>query len=347
MSRSSPSFREVKPETIPYMHLYSKIMSENPVLRDETVYPAYWQEEPVALTLAKKQYEMMQKGFSEESALREAQKYVNTLENDAYENMIKVKRIMADKISRDSYLTDINISNEIAKWRGILKITPYDELPLGDQGEIDHFVQTKLLNWREVERERRMKDPVFNWQFERLREQVFPEMFEDRLKSMTNKRDVYKKELMQAYDVDVTGLVTQSPFYYEDYMILFNKLRERPHLARWNERHRDNLAKWIIETLGFQSILKSQSPGLVQSYLDQLRSQYFPMIKYPADALSFNLPSPDKVKEILYANGIGYKTEEGKLYIKRFYRLPALLFPKQTWTTQLLNDRSKLRYEVS
>jgi hypothetical protein len=36
----------------------------------------------------------------------------------------------------------------------------------------------------------------------------------------------------------------------------------------------------------------------------------------------------------------------GKLMIKRFYRLPMLLFPKETFTTVLLMDQTKLRYAV-
>ena len=339
----APPAMDIQPSKIPYYKLYEKIMTENPILRDEKVYPAFWQQEPVALTLAKKQYQFIREGMSEDDALKAAQKFVNDLENISYEEIIKINKMMKDKDATDSIFTDPVVHNEILKWRNVIKDTNYEELSLEDKGEIDYFIQTKLLKWREVERERRMKDPVFVWQFNKLRDQVFPKSKEEFEKNVIQKREEFKRNLIDSFNIDANALETKSPFYYEDYVSLFNKLSDRPILSRWNERHRDNLSRWIIDTLAFKSLTTSASPAKTQKYLDQIRSQFFPMIKFPGDAASFKLPSVDEMKKILYENGIGYKTEDKKLFIKRFYCLPSLLFPQQTWTIQILNDQEKLR----
>jgi hypothetical protein len=50
----------------------------------------------------------------------------------------------------------------------------YEDLELADQGELDFFIQTKILKWTEVQRERRMKDVIFYSEFHKLREILFP-----------------------------------------------------------------------------------------------------------------------------------------------------------------------------
>lgn len=50
----------------------------------------------------------------------------------------------------------------------------------------------------------------------------------------------------------------------------------------------------------------------------------------------------DDFKAILYANDVGYKRKDDKLFVQRIHRLPMLLFPKETFTTALLTDRKKL-----
>jgi hypothetical protein len=50
----------------------------------------------------------------------------------------------------------------------------------------------------------------------------------------------------------------------------------------------------------------------------------------------------DEFKAILYANDVGYKRKEDKLFVQRIHKLPMLLFPKETFTTALLTDRKKL-----
>jgi hypothetical protein len=87
------------------------------------------------------------------------------------------------------------------------------------------------------------------------------------------------------------------------------------------------------------------------------------MVRYPGRAASFTLPSLAEVRAILYKNDIGYKRDSsavavpekgeseasvaesagGKLLIKRFYKLPMLLFPEETFTTTMLADQEKLK----
>jgi hypothetical protein len=340
---TAPPVQKLETRQIPYIKLYQKIVSDDPIMRNETVFPAYWQEEPVALTMAKKQYELMTtQKLSEAEALKAAKRYVSDLENKAYEDMINFKKSLDDRHARESFTSKEELMMEINKYRALLRETPFEDLDLADQGEIDYFIQTKVLGWREVERNRRMKDPLFVWQFERIRARIFPEIFEDEVNLKQDLRGEYKKRFAEAYGMDLSGLKATSPFYYEDYEILFNKCRDRPHLARWNERPREHISRWILDTLALQTAIRNSSSQRTSMYLDELRAQFFPMIKYPQDALSFTLPSVEKMKEILYQNDIGYKVVDNKLYIRRFYLLPALLFPKQTYTTKIIYSQTKL-----
>lgn len=47
--------------------------------------------------------------------------------------------------------------------------------------------------------------------------------------------------------------------------------------------------------------------------------------------LTYSLPSVEKFKQLLYDNDIGYKVVDGKLYVRRFYMIPQILFPKETF----------------
>eukprot|EP01035_Chromulina_nebulosa_P055601 gene55601-76189_t len=127
---------------IPYLDLYEKAVMKNPVYIDEKVYPAYWQNEPQALTLAKKQYALMKDGMSEELAYEKAVEYVNSLENTSYEEMMNFLQMLCEKGTNKPFLTDDSIAEELVYWKGRLKETRYKDLELGEQGEIDFFIQT-------------------------------------------------------------------------------------------------------------------------------------------------------------------------------------------------------------
>ena len=53
----------------------------------------YWAHEPQALTLAKKQFEFMEKGDTEDEAYDKAVNFVEEKEGEAYENL---KKLMSD-----------------------------------------------------------------------------------------------------------------------------------------------------------------------------------------------------------------------------------------------------------
>ena len=63
------------------------------------------------------------------------------------------------------------------------------------------------------------------------------------------------------------------------------------------------------------------------SYIDSVRSHFFPMLSLPSEARLFSLPTDEEFRAILYSNEVGYKRVNGKLYVRRYYRIPMLLFP--------------------
>lgn len=343
---TAPPVTYIKPHRIPYVHLYKRIIEDDPILRDETVYPAYWQEEPLALTMAKKQYELITKhGLDVEEAYKQAKSYINTLESKAYEELKHLKSTLDDLDAQDPFSSDAEIREQLIKYNDLMsKFPSYDAVPIADRGDIEYFVQTKILKWKHVERERRMKDPLFAARFEELMVNIFPYLQNEREGTRLKQGKAGYLELLEHnHNLRMTRMRTSQPFYFEDYKMFFDKLKEKPNLSRWSERNRETLSRWIIDTLAYQEILETRTPGRVQSYLDQLRSQFFPMIKYPEEAETFVLPSLDDLKKLLYSNDIGYKPVGKKLFVKRFYNLPVLLFPKQTWATSILSDQNRVK----
>lgn len=53
----------------------------------------------------------------------------------------------------------------------------------------------------------------------------------------------------------------------------------------------------------------------------------------------FPVPTVDSIKKLLYQNQIGYKVVNGKVYVRMLYRIPALLFPKETFAANLIHDK--------
>ena len=349
MRDTAPIVNNVNINTIPYMKLYKDAVDKNPIYADERVYPAYWQHEPQALTLAKKQYELMQNGINENDAYNQALEYVEVLEDKAYDNL----KIFLSSLNNDSnnngnsikkpWSSDMKIVNDINQYHEKLKHKSYHELELHEQGDIDYIIQTKILKWNEVDRERRMKDPVFNMQFDKLRKAIFPEIkSHDDIERLKN-HDITKDNILTIFNVNKDKLCTQAPFYFDDYTFWFNKLKLQPLLIKWSELDREGLSRWIIDVLAYREVLEKSSNEDLQKYLDDLRAHFFPMVKYPEKSHSFNLPKLNDIKAILYNNDIGYKTITSKLYIKRFYKLPVLLFPTETFTTSMLTNQERLR----
>jgi hypothetical protein len=143
---TAPPVRKVQAKNIPYLRLYEKVVQRNPQYADERVYPAYWQHEPQALTLAKKQYELIQNGSSEEEAYEAAVKYVDELENQSYEALQELLANAQGGGARLPYLADPEIASAISTWRNKLVETSYFDMEAADQGEIDFLIQTKVLS---------------------------------------------------------------------------------------------------------------------------------------------------------------------------------------------------------
>jgi hypothetical protein len=339
----APPIRKLETRTIPYLKLYNQAIARNPILKDEKVYPAFWQHEPQALTLAKKQYELMQTGLDEDSAYNKAVEYIEALESTSYESLRELLDNMEERGAKMPFVADNELSLSISEWKEKLLITSYEDLTFADQGELDQLIQMKILKWNEVERERRMKDPIFAMQFDRLRTIIFPDSDVNRQQSLIKEHENYKNKLLSLYNVTQTKLVTSSPFYVEDYAAHFAKLKVQPLLSRWSESEREELSRWIINTLAYREIIEKRSSADVQKYLDDLRSHFFPMVRYPELVASMNFPDIQAVKKVLYNNDIGYKSQSDKLFVKRFYKLPVLMFPKETFTTEMLTNQDRLK----
>lgn len=56
---------------------------------------------------------------------------------------------------------------------------------------------------------------------------------------------------------------------------------------------------------------------------------------------TYKLPSVETFKQMLYDNDIGYKVVDGKLFVRRFYAIPLLLFPEETLMRRSPADRGR------
>lgn len=349
------------------MELYEKALTKHPRY-DESIYPAYWQQEPLALTLAKKQYTFMQEGDSEEIAFRKAEKYVDEIENKSYVELLAIRETLNDMNAKPPFMTDSEIAEKISYWKAKLHETKYEDLELADQGEVDFFIQTKILKWTEVQRERRMKDVIFYNEFNKLREILFPINATIQKELAIESEKEFRSFYFKIRKLDPSKLTCAAPFYLEDYISLFTKISQQPNLKKWSLRDLNHFTDWIENTLAMRQIVEKRSYQTVQRYLDHLRITFFPILNkvvntptttsttstttIPSSSSSssnsgsqnsFPIPTVDSIKKLLYQNQIGYRVEEdGKVYVKRFYRIPALLFPKETFAANLINDRKTL-----
>ena len=101
------------------------------------------------------------------------------------------------------------------------------------------------------------------------------------------------------FDVSENKLCTNAPFYYDDYLFYFQKAQAEPLLGRWNIRDRQNFSRWITDTLALREIVEKSVTSVVQRYLDDLRAQFFPMVRYPDRASTFSLPEIGRWQQIV------------------------------------------------
>ena len=128
--------KNINVDTIPYVKYYNQALERNPALVGEHVYPAYWRQQPLALILAKKQYEFIQQGIDEDEAYHKAVAYVDIEESKSYENMKQtLDTIDLSKETRKSFISDPKIAQVIQAWRLKLQTVPYEDLDLAEQGE--------------------------------------------------------------------------------------------------------------------------------------------------------------------------------------------------------------------
>mmetsp|Transcript_493 Transcript_493/g.660 ORF Transcript_493/g.660 Transcript_493/m.660 type:complete len:646 (+) Transcript_493:105-2042(+) len=360
---TKPSYHKIEEQNIPYLDLFKKAADRNPIY-NEQVYPAYWQQEPQALVIAKKQYQHMMNGDDEETAFQKAEMYINEIENKAYVELRSLRETLQDMNAKPPFIYDVETMEDIEKWQAKVGTTPYDELELADQGEIDYLIQTKIMGWNEVERERRMRDPIFVLQFDQLRELLFPEAVESATRKKEIKSREYRENYFKLHDINYHMLSTSSPFYLEDYASWFAKLKEQPDIRQWSAQECEALSAWIVDTLAMREAVEKYPNHKVQSYLDSLKIQFFPVLRFPERADEFSTPTVAEMKKLLYEHKIGYKQVEAvstasvlavegegnagednkmKVFVKRFYRLPGLLFPKETFMAAMMADRTKLR----
>lgn len=197
-----------------YLKYYYSAVKKNPKLADENVYPAFYRHEPQALTLARKQFELVKQGMSEDNAYNKAVAFVNDLENAAYSDL-KSKISAFEKLgTRDSIISDPEVLDTVMKWRLLLSEVSYDELDEADQGSLDHFIQTKILKWDEVSRERRMKDPTFYMQFVRLLESLFPESIAPKVSEGEASSDDIMAHVKSSLNVKFDKMKPFTPFFY-------------------------------------------------------------------------------------------------------------------------------------
>ena len=274
---------------IPYLKLYKKAVDKNPLFADEKVFPAFWREEPHALTLAKKQYELMQNGLDEDSAYAKSVEFVDELESKSYEELKEFINILKEGNSELPFSSDPKIIERIAYWREQLEETDYEDMTLADQGELDYFIQHSILKWHEVSRERRMKDPLFVHQFQRLKLTLFPTT-RDLDQFIHEDWEKLGPKWLKRYGVSLRNFEAASSFYFEDYKEFFDKLKLEPNLDKWTSEERDNFTQWIMDTLAIKQILiNAESEKKIRFYLDLWRGQFFPMIKIPSLAASISL----------------------------------------------------------
>jgi hypothetical protein len=328
---------KIQKRKIPYLGLYSKVVESNPSYFDDKIYPAYWQHEPISMVLAKKQYEYIQNGLSEEDALSKAKEYVYDLEAKSYSDMKDVHNSILENEAKVPFSSEPAVSAEIFKWQAIVKEnSSYESLSLADQGEIDFFIQTKILKWNEVERERRMRDPAFATHFDYLRSSLFPDSNSYLLEKKQKEIKAFRDNVLLFHEIDPNHVNPLKPFFVEDYLTLYNNALKQPLLRRWDSEEKQKLIVWIHETLVYRSIYQKKSSmggKELENYINELRNHFFPMFRFPDKVKELPKLKLQQIKEALYHNDIGYKKDNGKLFVKRFYKLPSLVFPSYVFLT--------------
>lgn len=339
------AMRRLEAQKIPYMKIYDKVVERNPLYVDERIYPAYWEHDTTPLAIAKRQYDLMQQGLTEEEAYFKALEYVEQFEADAYDSMEKTLLSVRALKGSLSYVSDAKVKADIEKFRNKLQLYYYNELDLGEQGEVDHIIHKHILKWNPVQTEIRMKDPVFVMLFNALRAAVFPSIASEGDDEAEESNEAAAAEGKEENSADFAAArLTNAPFHYEEYLEFFNKLKAQPAVGRWSNVDREKLMKWIYETLALRDNVDRSVGTELQRYLDEVRDTFFPMIRFPELASKLSVPDAAHIRQVLYEQQVGYRTEANKLFVRRFYKLPRILFPAETFVTSTAANASLTRH---
>ncbi len=326
---TATAYKKIDGRQLPYMKLYEKALSRNPLYLDERVYPAYWKEEPEAIVLARKQYNYMTaNGLDENSAYEKALKDVQEMESKSYEDFLSLMKVMKEKGVSGLITQNQELNSKIDKYTKLLEKTPYYSLKLADQGEIDYIIQVDLLKWGELQRERRMKDPIFAARFEELRSIVFPQIKNDMIDLFQSKqhKNEYKQRFKAFYSIDrkKNYFVFKEKFFVEDYVNFYNKLINKD-INSWKDTEKNEFNNWILNTLAMKEVLGECNNDEKNHYLDIVKKAYFPVLS-SSDKVMLTI---DHVKSKLYENEISYKKDGNKLHVVRHYKIPAILWPSE------------------
>lgn len=332
---TQPDYRKVSIDKIPYMQLYDKVIERNPLYVDERLYPAYWEHQITPMAIAKRQYDLMKTGVPEEEAYYKALEYVEELESKAYDEMTDILRGVQE-LRALPFQTDEAVTAEINKWKEVLATRPYDALKAADQAEIDFLIQAKILKWNPVQRDFRMRDLGFAFAFEELRAAIFGDGAE-RDYTVEEEADDEEQETPQQLD-------SSAPFYYDDYVLFFEKLKSKPLVGRWSSSEIEKLNRWVQDTLIVKNASDRKPAAEFSRFIDEVRDSFFPMIRFPEKASSYVVPTVAEMRALLFANEIGYKSENGKLLIKRFYKIPNMLFPAETFAVSYADQINYVRH---
>jgi len=198
------------------------------------------------------------------------------------------------------------------RWKSTLSRTPYHELSEGEKGLMDRFLTHHVLGWDDTQAEMRMKNMAWVFYLLKLRDALFPSV----------ERSVVRGRNKEVWRVlkkagEASSDLPKRPFFYESYQEIF--ARSMGSLGMEGE-----VDRWVFERLrgpGYKASLSQAEKG---RYLERMRAAFFPHLI--VTDIPISLPTVDKLKEILYKAKIGYRKRMDKLEIRRFYKLPSLLF---------------------
>ena len=183
--------------------------------------------------------------------------------------------------------------------------------------------------------------PLRQQVYEQLRDAIFPNPREAEKNAKLAAVDA-KRNFCKAYKTNYDLARASFPFYADDYVKWFAKLNAEPDTNKWRLDERSIFSNWIIDTLALQSEMQETSgkdARAIQRYLNTLKYQFFPMTRPGVTTEKFATPSVESLRRVLFENEVGYKQQNNKVFVKRFYRIPALLFPLDTLLASIIGEK--------